>query len=130
MKTTRYQRQQLKKDNKKYTNKYVAIPKTAWPSNPNKLFKVLRNRNFLVQLYLEENNIVRLSICRTAVSGESWAENITWEELQEIKRAIGYGDYMAIEIFPPDIDIVNVANMRHLWVLEKPLSIGWKNNVI
>ena len=47
-------------------------------------------------------------------------------ELQDIKRQAGLGDYMAVEIYPKDRDIVNVANMRHLWVLRDPLQFGWR----
>ena len=43
----------------------------------------------------------------------------------QVKREIGFGDWYALEIFPRDGDIVNVANMRHLWMLATPLSIGW-----
>ncbi len=50
---------------------------------------------------------------------------MTWEELQEIKRQVGIGDFFAVEIFQRDKDIVNVANMRHLWVLPDPLDFGW-----
>ena len=56
-----------------------------------------------------------------------WKDDITWDELQEIKRQAGYGNQMAVEIYPDDLDIVNVANMRHLWILDEPLPIGWKN---
>ncbi len=55
-----------------------------------------------------------------------WAANITWEELQAIKNRIGYADKTAVEIFPAEKDTVNVANMRHLWILPESLTFGWK----
>jgi hypothetical protein len=30
-----------------------------------------------------------------------------------------------VEIYPRDRDIVNIANMRHLWVMAEPLALGW-----
>lgn len=62
--------------------------------------------------------IVRLSINRAAInSSGGWQQDITWEELQRLKREAGYGDHDAVEIFPADADVVNVANMRHLWIV-------------
>ena len=46
--------------------------------------------------------------------------------MQAIKREVGLGDYMGVEIYPAERDVVNVANMRHLWVLRDPLPFGWK----
>ena len=28
-----------------------------------------------------------------------------------------------------DVDVVNVANMRHVWILDKPLKIGWSKSI-
>ena len=49
-------------------------------------------------------------------------------KLQEIKNTIGYKDKFAVEVYPAENDIVNVANMRHLWVLPKPLGFEWRND--
>jgi len=35
-------------------------------------------------------------------------------------------DADAIEIFPADMDVVNVANMRHLWVMAEPVEFAWR----
>lgn len=68
----------------------------------------------------------RLSVSRTTVQDDGrWGDNLTWDEMQEIKRQVGMGDMYAIEIFPRDRDLVNVANMRHIWVLPEPLNMGW-----
>jgi hypothetical protein len=93
------------------------------------LVMVFISRKFLVQVYQESTEeyptLYRLSVNRVKRNQHGWAENITWEELQQIKREIGYGDWFAVEIYPRDKDAVNVANMRHLWLFEKPLSVGW-----
>lgn len=47
----------------------------------------------------------------------NYEQNITWDELMELKRQAGYGHRLAIEFYPPDADIVNVANMRHLFII-------------
>lgn len=30
------------------------------------------------------------------------------------------------EVFPAESDVVNVANMRHLWLLREPPPFGWR----
>jgi len=74
--------------------------------------------------------IVRLSVLRTSLdTAGGWQQDITWEELQRLKREAGYGDHDAVEVFPPDADVVNVANIRHLWILEPGhLPFAWRKS--
>lgn len=126
--TTREQRRQLQRDNTKLPVTLAPVDPIDWPNVPgNKPYAVWRSRNFLVQEFIESDAIRRLSVARSEIDVKTgrWKDGITWEELQEIKRQTGYGNHMAIEIFPADRNVVNVANMRHLWVLSTPLPIGW-----
>lgn len=90
-----------------------------------------RSRNFMVQLYdLPGEGALRLSIQRSLAAWPIRERNrdrrpISWEELMTIKAAVGFGDRWAVEIFPPDADAVNVADMRHLWLLEGAPAFGW-----
>ncbi len=59
-------------------------------------------------------------------SNGRWKDKITWDELQRIKSEIGRGEQWAVELFPADSQVVNVANMRHLWLLTKPPEFRWK----
>ncbi len=43
--------------------------------------------------------------------------SITWDQLQEVKNAVWGDDARAIEAYPPQGDVVNNGNMRHLWRL-------------
>lgn len=126
MEISRNQRRQLEKDNLKQPEKLTEIPRNKWPSDKVKnKTKIFRSRKFLVQEFDEENSI-RISVNRTSMnSNGKWEENITWEELQEIKREIGYGNMCALEIYPKDKDIVNIANMRHIWLQKEQWPIGW-----
>jgi hypothetical protein len=85
------------------------------------------SRKYLVLLYAENHpeNVFRVSVCSTKKNQNGWLDGFSWDELNEIKRAIGFHDWYAIEIYPPDEKIVNVANFRHLWIMEKSLGIGW-----
>ena len=109
----------------------VEIPREDWPSKvPPKLVRALRCREFLVQVYAEDSGVTRLSIQRCAFDRKTgrWVDGITWDDLQRLKGLAGYGDAVAVELYPPDHHVVNVANLRHLWVLdgaEPPFM--WRN---
>lgn len=106
------------------------IPREEYPVLPELPLKAWRSRKYIVQLYETWNivypGLLRLSVTRTQLQTNGrLKDGITWDELQAIKREIGYGEFYAVEVFPPDRDIINVANVRHLWILPTPLPIGW-----
>ena len=124
-------RRQMKHENSQWPETLCEIPSQKWPdisAMKKPPFQVWRSRDFLVQIYAEDNNIVRMSICRTSLdmNEERWQDGITWDDLQRLKRECGYHDRDAVEIYPRDYDIVNVANMRHLWILPEKLTFGWR----
>lgn len=107
------------------------IPCAEWPQTkpPENLSQVWMSKKYLVQIYTKENQ-VRVSVNRTTLNkgGERWDDGLSWEELQSIKSQVGYGDFDAVEVYPRDVDVVNVANMRHLWILNKPLGFVWRRS--
>ena len=116
----RKQRRALAAENLRYADEFVPIPRSDWPlGSPRGLVKVWRSRDFLVQLYGHEA-APRISVNRTSVKGERFTDEISWDELQRIKSGVGFGDKCAVEIFPPDANVINVANMRHLWLVPCP----------
>lgn len=42
---------------------------------------------------------------------------ITWDQLQHIKNEVWGPDVRAIEVYPAQGQVVNAANVRHLWRL-------------
>lgn len=118
---------------KKRPARLAEIPRERWPRNlagEAERTHVWHSQRFLVQMFDEAPfqgiDTRRISVCRvTLLQDGRWEEGLSWEELMQVKREIGFGDWYALEIFPRDGDIVNVANMRHLWMLATPLSIGW-----
>ena len=124
---TRDMRRQLERDNAKRPPILTQIPSDKRPSGVDATrIEVWRSREFLVQVFIEEDGVQRISMNRTTARLDGrWDDALTWDEIQEIKRQIGRADNYAIEVYPRDRDVVNVANMRHLWVLPVPLSIGW-----
>ncbi len=55
---------------------------------------------------------VRLDVCR-----HDHKDGITWDQLQAIKAAVGFGDRDAFEPFPSDDAVINTGNWRHVYVL-------------
>lgn len=48
----------------------------------------------------------------------------TWPEMQRIKDELAGRDATGVEVYPPRDEIVDDANMYHLWVLTQPLPFG------
>jgi hypothetical protein len=130
MQITTEQINRLNLDNLAYSEKLEPVPKRSWPPSrtPIPPAEVWRSRHFMVLVYAEKNGIERLSIHRTAYdpATQRWKDGITWDELQSLKAQCGRGDKEAVEIYPRDADLVNVANMRHLFVLPVPTEFSWK----
>ena len=126
---TREQRRQLARDNANQPNTLQEVLRRHWP-NPNApQLRVLRSRDFLVQEFsAPAPAVVRLSISRTVLDGDRWQDNIAWEDLQRLKYECGYANQDAVEVFPADVDVVNVANMRHLWVMAEPVPFAWRRS--
>ncbi len=83
---------------------------------------------FMVQVFEPtEGNVGRLTINRVKRDNAvgSWTDGITWDELQRLKAEAGFGDAWAVEVYPPDADLVDVASMRHLWLLADRPPFGW-----
>lgn len=75
-----------------------------------------RNEGLIVFVCDRPGGLVLLMVQR--LDGEP---GLTWELLQAVKAALGYGDCEAVELYPPAERELNVANMRHLWVLPNGL---------
>ena len=128
--TPREQRRQLERENAKRPAVLTEVPRTQWPNGVQQpdCVRVWVSRDYLVQEFACVDPLVnaRLSICRTSHNGERWDDGVSWEELMRIKREIGYGARDAVEIYPADADVVNVANMRHLWLVAGELAFKWR----
>ena len=100
------------------------VPRDQWPfmtaleSVP---LNVWLSKDYLAVLYeqrLDGNR--RLTVNRTRRDGRSWRDGITWDELQRVKNECLGPDVWCVECYPAEDEVVNVSNMRHLWVLEEP----------
>lgn len=127
--TTREQRRKLARESAKFPAALTEIPRSQWPNPDGPQLRVLRSRDFLVQeFHAEGPAIVRLSINVTSLDGQRWKDGISWDDLQRLKAEAGYPMHDAVEIYPRAIDVVNVANMRHLWVMRDLVPFAWRNS--
>ena len=133
MKFSKHNQRKAAQLNKRFPDRLVPMPLPADPT-PEHLrtgsvpLLGWRSSRFCVVLWLEPNGAERLSVNRTDIDVKSgrWVEGITWDELQQCKSEAGYGEQCAVEIYPPDDQVTNVANMRHLWLLDTPPSFMWR----
>ncbi len=126
---------ELRKRAASWPEKLTPVDPSEWPprreGQAEYPYAVWRSKRYLVQLYeckerFDGQRVVRLSVNYSTVGADGgWGQGMSWDELQAIKYDVGFGDRYAIEVYPRDWDVVNVANMRHLWILVKPLPIGW-----
>lgn len=92
-----------------------------------------RSRRFLVQEYHDDTAAgvyVRLSVQRVehaAFRTDAVEDPISWDDLMACKSQVGYGDYWAVEVYPPDGQVVDVARMRHLFMVPpEALPFAWR----
>lgn len=139
-KLTRAERRRIDRENeKKYATGpgkdkpyFIEVKSQDWPpvetNEGEGRFKVFVNEHFLVQLFNEDNDIVRMTVNRLKVKKSGhWEDGITWDELMQIKRTIGYGSSFGVEAYPEDLQVINVANMRHIFLLPEAPSWAWRN---
>lgn len=106
------------------------IPRSDWPpalSQAQSLgitppLRVWCSRRYTVLLF--GDNRLSASIARIGDDGR-FQDGMTWDDLQRLKAEAGFGDRWAVEVFPPDSQVVNVSNMRHLWLLDEAPPFAW-----
>lgn len=124
----KYQERCLREQNKMYGPRLEDIPEKLWPNEFIMPIAVFRSCNFLVQIYKEMHGVLRLSVTRSVLLRDgSFKDGITWDEMQEIKSQCGYGDKFAVEVYPADDEVVNVANMRHIFILKEAPAVAWRH---
>ena len=126
---SRVQRLALERDNQRWPACLEEVSRELWPSMPPGCIRLWRSRRFLVQQYwFDDGRPSRLSISRTTLRKDGrWEDGITWDEVQKLKREAGFGHRYACELFPADADVVNVANVRHIWLLDEPPTYAWRD---
>ena len=98
------------------------------PGAPSGIARAWKDNRYSVQLFHPVDAghfgyVERLSIRRHDEACE-----FPWDEIQAIKNRVCGDCREAIELFPVQDDVVDVANMCHLWVLPegRTAPFGWR----
>jgi hypothetical protein len=107
----------------------VAIPRQDWPVDaPNSTDAIWQSNKFYVQVHSEGGGIHRLSICRFELDESGQGRNdISFSQIMDIKRAVGFGDNDATEVFPRDRDRQRFGGLRNFFVLPFPVQYAFRN---
>lgn len=94
-------------------------PNMPYTSHASDLREVWRNKQFTVLVWRVPGG-TKMSVQRNEWDSHTrrYKDGITWDEIMEIKRAIGFGNMCGVEFFPPDDEVINIANVRHIWFIE------------
>lgn len=134
MKTIVEVAKQMRRDNKRWPVLLAQVPRDQWPvmHTAEEVIEVWRSREFLVTVWRPTgiSGCVRLSINITDIAeggdATTLKDGLSWEDLMSLKRQCGRGHLDAVEVFPADEAIVNIANMRHLFVFDEKLPYVWR----
>ncbi len=72
------------------------------------------NSRYSVQVSFVETAIGK--VCHLWIRQHDGEMPRAWSDLQRIKNAIAGPECTAVEVFPPESELVDSANMAHLWV--------------
>jgi len=103
----------------------LPLPQSA----PHEVAAVWGSRDYFVTLWRDQG-FERLTINSTTFDHDTqrWADGLDWDTLMRLKDQAGYAHRWAVEVFPPDDEIVDDANMRHLWLLPEAPDYAWRTN--
>lgn len=121
------QRHQLDRDNLAYGDRLEEVPIDVARVGIAAPIRAWRSRRHLVVLWRTPDGQDRLTLQRSKLRPDGqWVDGLTWDDLQRLKAEAGFGDRWAVEVYPPDASVVNVANLRHLWLLTTAPTFAWK----
>ena len=76
------------------------------------------NNRYSCQVYRRRGGYYHLVIRR-----HDGGTVVAWHDLQRIKDEMGYSEQMAVQVFPAHDEIVDDANLYHLFVLPEALPV-------
>lgn len=128
----RAQQRHINRVSKAFGDALVEIPASQWTEKASPgLVRVLRSKHVLVQEYAPAAGTGDMVVCRLSIllidlDGDRWTDGIGWDQLFKIKNDCGYSAFDAVEVHPRLCDLVDVAAIRHLWVLRGLLPFAWR----
>lgn len=99
-------------------------PNLPYSSHPQDIEHIYRSKKYTVILWKQGIDHTLLLGQKFSISRNEWdskdrryKDGLTWDEIMDIKREMGFGERTAIEYYPADSEVVNLANMRHIFLI-------------
>ena len=100
-------------------------PNIPYSSHPQDIEHIYRSKKYTVILWKQGIDPTLLMGQKISISRNEWDSksrryvgDIVFDEIMEIKREMGLGEEKCIEFYPKDSELVDLANMRHIWVIK------------
>ena len=81
----------------------------------------MKNKVYSVQHYVKPTNWGPVDHLMVRRNDEEPVRS--WQDLQRIKNELCGVDRTAVEVFPAETDLVDAANIYHLWVLPENFTL-------
>ncbi len=96
---------------------FIAVARVAWPEDG--LVGAWLNNRYSVQ-HVQRGGLEVLMIRR-----HDGGASFPWPDLQRIKNEIAGADREAVQVFPRSREVVDSANMAHLWLVPAGDRCRW-----
>jgi hypothetical protein len=96
----------------------------GWPEDAR---KAAENGVFVVMI--REIDTAWGRVAHAWIRTASEAPDITWAEKQRIKDELFGRERLAVEVFPPQSEMVDAANLYHIWVLPAGFALPFNLKV-
>lgn len=104
-----------------WTLKATLTPTISWSKRPAGLEKFYQNSLYSVQLHRKSSEWGEIVLLMVRRNDEAPVRS--WPDMQRIKNEIVGPERVAVEVYPDQADVVDQANMYHLWVLPKGFKL-------
>ena len=92
-----------------------------WDQRPMGLEKFFQNALYSVQLHRKPSEWGEIILLMVRRNDEAPVRS--WSDMQRIKNEIVGTERVAVEVYPAESDLVDQANMYHLWVLPEGFKL-------
>ncbi|WP_416730279.1 hypothetical protein [Fictibacillus sp. JL2B1089] len=93
----------------------------GWFGEMDRVYSEVESYVVMIRTVETEWGLVEHAAIRNAENND-----IPWAEKQRIKNEIFGSERIAIEVFPKESELIDVANMYHIWVLPKGMQLPFK----
>lgn len=87
----------------------------------------LHGECFLNNLYVVMRNVVDDTFIHLSIRRIDRQTAHDWRDFQRIKNELAGPEWEAIEIYPPESELVDTANQYHLWCFSTRIGVGFQN---